>query len=74
VLSGQLTQQDRFDVLKRGKRIGGGVIKNIEQDKRKVEKVTEGSLCGLSLAYLKQIEKGDRISAFVEKEAVGVLA
>lgn len=68
VIEGTISNTDKFEALHRGRVIGKGGVKSLQKEKSVVESVGVGSLCGLSISHIDQLEKGDVLQMFAEEE------
>ena len=68
VVEGFITTGDTIKILRREEEIGRGIVKGLQQQTIKSDKVEEGNECGLMLESKKEIAGGDVIEAFHEIE------
>ncbi len=61
VIRGQLKNKSRFEIQRAGEAIGNGKIVNLQQNKKDVFVVNEGSECGLVFETNVKIEAGDKL-------------
>lgn len=68
VVEGNISVGDKVKILRREEEIGRGIIKGLQQQTMKSEKVEEGNECGVMIETKKEIAKGDVVEAFHEVE------
>lgn len=68
VTEGSIGVGEKFEAQHRGRTIGKGTIKSLQKEKSPVDRVDVGSLCGLSISFVRDLEKGDELKVYTEEE------
>ena len=73
VIEGAVEKDAQLEILREEEMVGGGKVKNLQQEKKDVQKVSKGKECGILFQGEGEIKEGDTLVVFREEKRKGEL-